>query len=180
MKRILIAIIAMMPTLSILAQSYNVDGSSVVFTKIYENTNLTISEAHDILEVYFATVYNDVNNTCKLNQKDHLIYKGNYSIVEQAFNTYVRAEHTIDVSIKDNRVRVKISADNMIYRGGTKGVYDYMIVNAAPINDGKQPFNVTKKMALSYFEILCSRAATTFDGVDKALKQLIDTTDDDW
>lgn len=63
MKRILIAIIAMMPTLSILAQSYNVDGSSVVFTKIYENTNLTISEAHDILEVYFATVYNDVNNT---------------------------------------------------------------------------------------------------------------------
>lgn len=57
----------------------------------------------------------------------------------------MRAEHTIDVSIKDNRVRVKISADNMIYRGGTKGVYDYMIVNAAPINDGKQPFNVTKK-----------------------------------
>lgn len=180
MKKVLIAIIAILSTLSISAQKYDVEGSSVVFTQIYENTGLTIVEAHNILEVYFATVYNDVNNTCKLNQDNHLIYKGNYSLVEQTFNTYVRAEHTIDISIKDNRVRVKISADNMIFRGGTRGVYDYMIVDAAPINEGKQPFNVTKKMALSYFDILCNRVATTFEGVNKALKQQVDTTNDDW
>ena len=180
MKKVLTAIFTMVLTFPVLAQDYVVEGTNVVFTKIIEETNLTIADAHNLLESYFAIAYNDVNNTCKLNQENHLIYKGNYSLLEQSFNTYVRAEHTLDVAIKDNRVRVKISVDNMIFRGGTQGVYDYMIVNAAPINEGRQPFNVTKKMALGYFEKLCTSVNSTFDGIDKALKKQLDTTDDDW
>lgn len=68
----------------------------------------------------------------------------------------------------------------MIFRGGTRGVYDYMIVNAAPINDGKQPFNVTKKMAIGFFDKLCNIVNSTFIDIENVLKSGVDNSEDDW
>lgn len=181
MKKVVLFIISLAITINIFAQTpeYTIEGENVVFTKIFEDTGLSIEEAHQLLEAHFSMLYSDVNNTCKLNQDNKLLYKGNYLLLEQSFNTYIRAEHTIDVTIKDGRVRVRIIADKMIFRGGNR-IYDYMIVNAAPINDGKQPLNVTKKFATYYFSQLQNRVNDSFVGIGNALKKQTIETDEDW
>lgn len=78
MKKIFVLITALIMASSSFGQEpkYEVNDSEVVFTHIIEETGLSIKDTHNALEAYFADFYNDVNSTCKLNQENHLIYKG--------------------------------------------------------------------------------------------------------
>lgn len=161
------------------AQDYTVDGKSIVFTKVIENTGKNISEAHDALESFFALRYNDVNSTEKLNQPDHLIYKGLFMNVHTySMGMWVNdIPHTVDVAIKDNRLRIKVTIEEGVCRGTqSPNRYTYLIAEVPPIkNDAK---NVIKSVAIKTFDATCVRINALFADIENSLRNA--TTEEDW
>ncbi len=159
------------------AQEYKVDGNSVVFTKIIENTGKSIAETHDALESFFAIRYNDVNSTEKLNQPDHLIYKGLFlNVHTYQMGMWVNdIPHTVDCTIKDNRLRIKVTLVECVCRGTqSPNRYTYLIAEAPPIkNDAK-----IKNIAIKTFEAACARINTLFVDIENSLSKT--ETDEDW
>ena len=161
------------------AQDYKVEGSSVVFTKVIENTGLSIKDTHTALEAFFALRYNDVNSTQKLNQEDHLIYKGLFMNVHTyALGVWVNdVPHTVDVAIKENRVRIKIVLDEGICRC-TQNLnrYTYLISESAPIGNNHK--NILKPVAQKTFDGVCERIRSLFADIEKSLQT--NSLQEDW
>ena len=180
MKKILSLIVAVVSTFSFAAaQEYKVEGNSIVFTKVMEDTGKSITEAHDALESFFALRYNDVNSTGKLNQPDHLIYKGLFMNVHTySMGMWVNdIPQTVDVAIKDVRVRVKVTIEEGVCRGTqSPNRYTYLIAEAPPIkNDAK---NVLKSVAIKTFDATCVRINALFADIENSLRNA--TTEEDW
>lgn len=180
MKKIFLLIAAVVTTLSFAAaQEYKVEGYSIVFTKVIEDTGKSIAETHDALESFFALRYNDVNSTEKLNQPDHLIYKGLFMNVHTySMGMWVNdIPHTVDVAIKDNRVRIKVTIEEGVCRGTqSPNRYTYLIAEAPPIkNDAK---NVIKSVAVKTFDATCVRINALFADIENSLRNA--TTEEDW
>ena len=180
MKKILSLIVAVVSTFSFAAaQEYKVEGNSIVFTKVMEDTGKSITETHNALESFFALRYNDVNSTEKLNQPDHLIYKGLFMNVHTySMGMWVNdIPHTVDVAIKDNRVRVKVTIEEGVCRGTqSPNRYTYLIAEAPPIkNDAK---NVLKSVAIKTFDATCVRINALFADIENSLRNA--TTEEDW
>ena len=92
-------------------------------------TEMTMEQAHDALETFFAGVYGNSNRTNKLNSPNHLVYKGIYKDIA-SFGTgiwKIHANHNIDVYFKEGRCKVKITCDvadvHPIFSGIFKIVY---------------------------------------------------------
>lgn len=160
------------------AQEYKVEGTSVVFTKVIENTGKTVAEAHSALEAFFALRYNDVNSTQKLNQEDHLIYKGIFGTVHTfPLGWVIDMPHTVDVSIKENRLRVKVTIDEGACRStANANRYTYPVYDYSPI--GTHNKNLLKKDAIRAFEVTCDRINALFADIENSLKNT--ATEEDW
>ena len=179
MKKSIFILASLMVATFANAQEYKVEGSSVVFTKVIENTGLSIKDAHTALEAFFALRYNDVNSTQKLNQEDHLIYKGLFMNVH-AYSRGIWVNdvpHTVDVAIKENRVRIKIILDEGICRC-TQNLnrYTYLISDSAPIGNNHK--NILKPVAQKTFDGACVRIQSLFADIEKALQT--NTLQEDW
>ena len=161
------------------AQDYKVEGSDVVFTRVIENTGMTVEQAHTALEAFFALRYNDVNSTEKLNQPDHLIYKGLFAGVHShTMGMWVNdVPHTVDVSIKDNRLRVKITINDCVCRSTQNfNRYTYPIAECSPVGDKNK--NVLKNTAIKTFEATCVRISALFADIENSLHN--SSTEEDW
>lgn len=169
---------------------YEIKGTEVIFTHILENTGLSIKDAHDAVEAYYAKAYVDVTYTIKLNQEDHIIYKGIFPRVHYygPFDARVISiPFTMDVSIKDNRIREKMIIEEIEDKdSGTLGltgkyavpsVITYYIVNLRPIGDGKRD-SLPKETELKIFDNLCERILIVFSNLDKAIKNV--KVEEDW
>lgn len=160
------------------AQDYEVVGNSLVFTKVIENTGKTVPEAHDALVAFFATRYGDSNSTQKLDKPDHLIYKGVFANV----NTHMMGalfedlSHTLDVSIKENRLRVRVSVDEVICRGT-----QYLGKASCPATDclpENKSDMLLRKTAANILEAMQARVRALFADIEVSLNK--STTDEDW
>ena len=136
MKKTIILTICAVINVASYAVDYKVENESVVFSKVIENTGKSVQQAHDILEAYFATAYNDVNSTEKLNKEDHLIYKGLFINVCTYLMGMWRIDvpHTVDVAIKENRVRIMITVTDAVNKSEKGGSVSYNIATCHPVN----------------------------------------------
>ena len=157
---------------------YTVDGSDVVFTKVFENIPGTKDEIYSKVISYFATAYKSANNVIQQQDKDAgvVIGKGIFPDIyqEKVFLSIASwdCRHTIRIDIKDGRVRVVISADQYVF-----DVQNLNIIGLYPLNQN-QKYN--KKTYAKVFMGLCQTVNTTFDSIEKALKNESTTTNNDW
>ena len=181
-KIIMVALCAMfMCAFAKSQETYTVENGAVVFTKVFENTGKSVEEMHTAMVAFFARVYNDVTSTEKLNQNDHLIYKGVFANTGsyQMGNYTIDVPYTLDVAIKENRMRVHIS----ITTGAYRGVYnayssEYNIVEAAPLGICKQTKYIKKETA-NTFEVVQKRCVDMLSSIETELTQN-EANNDDW
>ncbi len=163
--------------------AYEVKDNAVVFTKIIEGTG-SIEQTHSNLESFFAIKYNDVNSTLKLNQVDKLIYKG----IFKELGTYamgmwtIDANHTIEVAIKENRVRVKIMVSEAVFRsiGNSLTHYEYSVPNSSPFTNKCSNSSVSKKSCETAFLEIEKRAEALLLEITQFLISDNNTFEDEW
>lgn len=181
MKRFYFSAALLLCAVALFAQDYKIENGAVVFTRVYENTGKTIGEMHKAMEAYFARAYNDVNSTEKLNQQDHFIYKGMFvkTGVYQMGMWTIDVPHTIDVSIKENRMRVQIIVTTGIYRslGSSPNKSEYQIAAAAPFEVSNNA-RFLKKESTHTFEVVQARCNDIFADIENSINN--STTDEDW
>lgn len=179
MKRFLSCALAL--AVSLIAAAYEVKDGAVVFSSVIEGTG-TVEQAHAALESFFALRYNDVNSTQKLNQPDRLIYKGLFSQLGSfAMGMWtIDAPHTVEVNIKDGRVRVRVSVSEAVYRstGGSAVRYTYSVPDSAPITAKCSNSSVSKKDCAAAFAEIERRAQAILADVERSLKS--SSADEDW
>lgn len=179
MKRFYFSAVLLLCAVALFAQDYKVEGSEVVFTKVIENTGKSVQEAHDALEAFFALRYNDVNSTQKLNQPDHLIYKGLFSdVYTYTMGMWVNdVPHTVDVAIKENRLRIKVTLYEGICRSTQNfNRYTYIIAEASPLGNINK--NIMKKTAIETFERTCALVEGLMLDIENSLNKT--TAEEDW
>ncbi len=170
-KFILLIVIGMTNWSVALAQEYRVEGATVVVEKIIENTGLSIKECHNKLIGYFATVWNNANRTTMLDIDDHLIYKGLLGTTTVSMGIWkYDVPATIDVAIKDNRVRIQISVSEANGHS-TQCNNTYLLVSAAPVAEKHSVVknNITKSAAEKIFENTISDIRGIILGVENAI-----------
>lgn len=183
MKRVTFLAALLLSAFALFAQeNYKVENGSVVFTQVYESTGKSVVEMHKNMEAFFARAYNDVNSTEKLNQPDHFIYKGMFAKtgVYQMGMWTIDVPHTIDVAIKDNRMRVQIIVTTGIYRslGTSPNKSEYIISKAAPFEVSKETKFIKKESAHT-FEVVQQRCNDLFADIETTIKST-NTTEEDW
>ena len=66
MKKLFL-IIAMALTIGVVkAQDYIVEDGYMKMTQIYEDTNLSADQTHERMTLFFGSLFNNVNETCKV------------------------------------------------------------------------------------------------------------------
>jgi hypothetical protein len=168
---------------TIFSYAYELKGNAVVFTKIIEGTG-NVEQTHSNLESFFAIKYNDVNSTIKLNQVDKLIYKGIFKdLGSYAMGMWtIDANHTIEVAIKENRVRVKIMVSEAIFRstGNSLAQYEYSVPNSAPFTKKCSNSSVSKKSCETAFLEIEKRAEALLLEITQFLISDNNTFEDEW
>lgn len=165
-----------------LAPEYVVEDGSVKMSRIIEDTGLSIQEAHDRVFLHLAQVFNDANNTCKMDSPSQLFYRGIFSDVA-VFNMGLgvlwkySVSFDLNISVKDNRARVVVSVSGATMSSGP-GV-SYRFVDAYPITPEHDAYEtgVKKKHAEEIFANTLVYMQSLIDGIENSL---INTDDEDW
>ena len=165
---------------STFAQAYKVENDAIIIDEIVENTGLSIEECHSRMQTYFAAIFNDVNNTLKLDQPDRLMYKG--LLDAGTINTgviTVTVPYTIDVYIKEGRLRVKATTYS-VNLWSTAMSRTYQFVDAAPVAEKHNLLktNIYKNQAIKIFNPTISDLTAIINGAKAALKNT--TVEEDW
>lgn len=164
------------------APEYVVEDDSVKMSRIIEDTGLSIQEAHDRVFLHLAQAFNDANNTCKMDSPSQLFYRGIFSDVA-VFNVGLgvlwkySVSFDLNISVKENRVRVVVSVSGASMSSGP-GVY-YRFVDAYPITPEHDAYEtgVKKKHAEEIFANTLVYMQSLIDGIENSL---INTDDEDW
>lgn len=181
MKKLLFLLLVALATPAV-AQEYTVEDDSVKMSRIIEDTGLNVQEAHDRVFLHLAQVFNDANNTCKMDSPSQLFYRGIFSDVA-VFNMGLgvlwkySVPFDLNISVKDNRVRVVVSVSGASMSSGP-GV-DYRFVDAYPITPEHDAYEtgVKKKHAEEVFANTLVSMQSIIDGIENSL---ISTDDEDW
>lgn len=177
MKKLLFLLLVALATPAV-AQEYTVEDGAVKFTRIYEDTGLDVQECHDRVYYHLAQVFNDSNNTCKMDTADKLLYKGLFTdvtVINMGLGAYwdFDVPFNLTISIKDNRMRVEVSVR------AVEGSQSYDLVDAYPLNEDHEYFEVgvNKKQAERIFNDTINSVVSFIDGIGECLTT---STDEDW
>lgn len=140
------------------------ENGAVVVEEIVENTGLSISDAHDILAAHFASTLNNSNYTQRIDTADHLIYKGIFSHEFNMGMLLYKVEAVVDISIKDNRIRIKCEADH-VSGGNIHWQKEYRLCEGVPIAEKHRP---------SYTGLYRAQAETLFEYSVKCMHDVIE------
>lgn len=158
------------------------DNGGIVVEEIIENTGLSVSQAHDILSVYFANTLNNSSNTQRIDSPDHLTYKGIFTHEFNMGMLIYNVDVAIDIAIKENRIRIKCTADRVSGRSVRYNNMDkeYRLCENAPVIDKHRP---------TYTGLYRSQAETIFNEAVTGMHNIIanakdalvkGATDNDW
>lgn len=183
MKRIFTALtLCLVSVTFVFSQEYKVENGIVFMEKVIQ-TEMTMEQAHDALETFFAGVYGDSNRTNKLNTPNHLVYIGIYKNIA-SYGTgiwHLHANHNIDVFFKEGRCKVKISCD-IVEMDNTQNPtrYSYKVADYVPFTDVYKMSTGAPKSTVTKAGIeLVNRMSDTMLGIEKTLQQK-PTAEEDW
>lgn len=181
MKRFFAALMLCAISITLLySQEYKVENGNVVMEKVI-STEMTIEQAHDALETFFAGVYGDSNRTNKLNSPNHLVYVGLYTNLE-TFSMGVwriNANHNIDVLFKEGRCKVKVSCDMAEVTSGANTI-NYKFADYVPFTGNyKMSTGAPKASVTKAGTELVKRMTDTMLGIEKTLQQK-PAAEEDW
>lgn len=173
MKRIFTALtLCLVSVTFVLSQEYKVENGIVFMEKVIQ-TEMTMEQAHDALETFFAGVYGNSNRTNKLNSPNHLVYKGIYKdIASFSMGIWkIHANHNIDVYFKEGRCKVKITCDVADVTNGTNTI-NYNFADYVPFTDKYKMSTGAPKSSVKDAGIeVVMRMDDTMLGIEKTLKQ---------
>ena len=181
MKRFFTALMLCFVSISLVySQEYKVENGNVFLEKVI-STEMTVEQAHDALETFFASAYGDSNRTNKLNAQNHLIYVGIYKDIA-TFSMgvwHINANHNIDVFFKEGRCKVKISCDVADVTNGANTIH-YNFADYVPFTDNfKMSTGAPKSTVTSAGNEMVNRMNDTMSGIEKTLQQK-PTVEEDW
>lgn len=134
---------------------YKVKDGAVVVEEVIPFT-ISKDMASAAVNSYFVTNLNDSNHTLKNSSNDYYVAKIISPILayHSAGAWYTRANLTIDVRFKEDRMKVSVSCSNISQESKSGVTANYNIVNAAPISDNHDIWevNIPKKAAIKSFE----------------------------
>lgn len=162
------------------SQEYKVEDGIVFMEKVIP-TEMTIEQAHDALETFFAGAYGDSNRTNKLNAPNHLVYVGLYTNLE-TFSMGVwriNAKHNIDVLFKEGRCKVKVSCDVAEVTSGANTI-NYTFADYIPFTENYKISTGAPKSSVTKAGIeLVKRMDETLSSIEKTLQQK-PAAEEDW
>ena len=178
----LLTIMILLLGLNSFSQNYQIEGKAIVFSRIIENTGKDVPTAHKAVEAFFASYYNDVKVTEHLNQEDHFLYRGIWGKVAMSTNGFgwitIDIPHEINVSIKENRVRVKVILIQGTYNWDGKS-YTYDLLEAPPFTK-KAPLGANKKVCENGFAMAEGLSIGVISKLEEYLLSPTSDTNDDW
>ena len=162
------------------SQEYRVEEGNVFMEKVIP-TEMTIEQAHDALETYFAGAYGDSNSTNKLNTPTHLVYVGLYTDLE-TFSMgiwRINAKHNIDVQFKEGRCKVKISCEVAEVTNGTNTI-NYIFADYVPFSENYKMSTGAPKTSVTKAGVeLVKRMNVTLSMIENTLQQK-PAAEEDW
>lgn len=180
MKRLLLVLLCFLGVATTYAQDYKVRNNDVMIERIIENTGMSVQQAHDKMMAVLVNVFNDSNKTLRLDQPDHIIYKGIMpDLAYQGMGSFsLLADMYVDVAIKENRMRIQVYANNIFDNGRN---FSYNITELAPINEAHDTWRcpITKKTANTMFNNLVAKMYNLALSLEKSLAQPL-KNDDNW
>ncbi len=181
MKKIFTALMLCFVSITLAySQEYKVEDGNVFMEKVI-STEMTIEQAHDALETYFAGAYGDSNRTNKLNTSTHLVYVGLYTNLE-IFSMGVwriNAKHNIDVLFKEGRCKVKVSCDVAEVTSGANTI-NYIFADYVPFSENYKMSTGAPKSSVTKAGIeLVKRMNDTMLSIEKTLQQK-PASEEDW
>ena len=173
MKRIIVALMLCFVSITfVYSQEYKVENGVVFIEKVIQ-TEMTIEQAHDAIETFFANMYGNSNNTNKLNTPNHLVYKGIYKdIASFSMGIWkIHANHNIDVYFKEGRCKVKITCDVADVTSGTNTL-NYNFGDFVPFTDKyKMSIGAPKSTVKDAGMEVVVRMNDTMLGIENTLQQ---------
>lgn len=155
---LMIAIIA--ASITCFAQDYKVENGNVIVQRI-DSIKVSPSEASVLLQGFFANNMNDVNTTGKLANDNQIVVK--YLESNLCFHTngqwHVDAMISINVQIKNGRMRTTLSTYEAINESVTYRHFNYYFKDAYPLNPKHNVWKlgIEKKAAEKAFNELVFR-----------------------
>lgn len=166
----------------VFSQEYIVENSNVVMEKVIP-TEMTMEQAHDALETFFASAYGDSNHTNKLNTPNHLVYIGIYKNIA-SYGTgiwHLHAKHNIDVFLKEGRCKIKVSCD-VVEMDNTQNPtrYSYKVADYVPFTEVyKMSTGAPKSTVIKAGLELVQRMNNTIKAIEDVLQQK-PAEEEDW
>ena len=162
------------------AQEYKVEGGNVFIEKVIP-IEMTIEQAHDVLETYFAGAYNNSNYTNKVNTPMHLVYVGIYADIE-SFSMgqwRIHVNHNIDVFFKEGRCKVKIACAIADVTNGINHI-KYNLADYVPFTDDyKMSTGAPKSKVIKVGTEVVRLMDKNMQEIETALKQK-PAAEEDW
>lgn len=117
-----------------------------------------------------------------LNQDDHFLYRGIWKEVAMSTNGFgwitIDIPHKIKVSIKDNRVRIKVILVQGTYKwDGINNAYDLL---EAPPFTKKAPLGANKKVCKRGFSMAEGLSQSVISKLEEYLFNPASDANDDW
>ena len=163
------------------SQNYAVEDGKIVILDVIQ-TDLTIEQAHDALETFFAGAYVNSNQTNKLNSPTHLVYGGIFDdLTRFSMGVWkINANHNIDIMFKEGRCRVKIYCDLAEVTNGRDRI-NYVFADYVPVTDKYDMAKTAspKSAVIKAFEEMVSRMQTLEHNIARVLSQPA-AADDNW
>lgn len=158
--------------LYVYSQEYMVENGKVFIEKVVP-TEMTIAQAHDAMETYFADAYGDSNKTCKLNSPNHLVYVGLYTNLSLFCMVWrIHANHNIDILFKEGRCKIKIACDVADVTNGTYTLH-YNIADFVPFTDhfNMSATSAPKSAVVKAANEMIIRMNNSISNIEETLKQ---------
>ena len=181
MKKFMVALMLCFVSITfVLSQEYRVEDRSVIMEKVIQ-TEMTIEQAHDALETFFAAAYGNSNHTNKLNTPNHLVYKGIYKdIASFSMGIWsIHANHNIDIFFKEGRCKVKITCDVADVTNGQSTI-NYYFADYVPFTDNYKMSTGAPKSSVTNAGIeVVKRMNESLLGIERTLQQK-PAEEEDW
>lgn len=162
------------------SQNYAVEDGKIVIQDVIL-TDMTIEQAHDALETFFAGAYVNSNHTNKLNSPTHLVYVGIFDdLTRFSMGIWkISANHNIDIMFKEGRCRVKIYCDLAEVTNGRDRI-NYVFADYVPVTDKYDMVKTAspKSAVIKAFEEMVRRMQDMEHNVARVLSQ--PAADDNW
>ena len=182
MKKFIILVIAMVIASAIsFGQDYKIEGKNVIVQRI-DSIKVSPSEASTLLQGFFANIMRDVNTTGKLANDNQVVvkYLERNLCVHTTEQWHVDAMVSINVQLKNGRMRTTLSTYEAINESTKYSHSDYYFVDAYPVSQQHNiwKLGIDKKAAERAFYELIIR----MNNMAQEIVDAVNTTpiDDEW